>query len=205
MKTRPMVIIGLLGLSTQAQALPAEAVASFFSKLFKGGVVAKETVTAGRAAEGAAAAKGLEHLPAGEAAGHGTPALQAAIEPKPNTSAEPIAKSTRDAGAYKSLRTSAAKGDTEAMIRMANMTSSGKVSDPGEPYHGYWLFQASRAGNPAAIRLVGDECRQQDDQRRLDRWFDAACSSIDGRTLYFGSGFSGAFSPYRTAPTLPLR
>ena len=59
MKTRPMVIIGLLGLSTQAQALPAEAVASFFSKLFKGGVVAKETVTAGRAAEGAAAQRGL--------------------------------------------------------------------------------------------------------------------------------------------------
>jgi hypothetical protein len=151
MKKRTIALIVAVSLTGQAHAFPIEAVTTFFSKLFRGDA-AKEIAVGGRTADRTAAARGLEHLPAGDAV-RTAPSLQV-IEPKPNMASEPIARSRKDADAYKVLRASAEKGDAAAMLRMSEMTSSGKVADPGEPWPGCWMFQAARLGNQAAIPCI---------------------------------------------------
>lgn len=194
MKMRFIAVTALTLIAGQVQAFPVEAITSFF-KLFKGGgTAAKEAATAttaGRsAAEGATAAKGaglatgLEHLPASDVTLRASPILQTAVEPKPNIAAEPTGKSARDVSTYKTLRDQAAKGDTKAMARMSSMTSSGKISDPGEPYKGYWTFQAARAHDQAAIKIAQADCRNNKSLRRTDIWYDSECSYHDGKILY---------------------
>jgi hypothetical protein len=195
MKKRMMVIAASALLAGQAQALPVEAIGVFFAKIFKGGAV-KEAVVAGRAAEGAAGAKGIEHLVAGDTARAG--AILPLVEPKPDLAADVVAKSIGDANAYKSLRAAAGKGNATAMLKMSEMTASGKVSDPGEPWHGYWMFQAARLGSQAAARKTREECTSGESLRTTDRWFDSACWSADGRSLYFEGKLPGAYSPYRS-------
>lgn len=196
MNKRTIALVAAVLAAGQANAFPVEAVGSFFTKLFKGGTAAKEAVVAGRAAEGAVAVKGLEHLPVGDAVRAG-PALQA-IEPKPDMAADVMSKSRKDADAYKALRASANKGDAAAMLKMSEMTSSGKVSDPGEPWRGYWMFQSARLGIQAAVRKSRDECSAGEGRRATDRWFDSACGSSDGRSLYIGDKLPGANSQYRS-------
>jgi hypothetical protein len=194
MQKRMVAITAAALFAGQAQSLPVEAIGSFFAKIFKGGA-AKEAAVAGRAAEGAAGAKGIEHLAAGDAAKAGT--VLPVVEPKPDLAADVIAKSKWDANAYKSLRASAGKGDATAMLKMYEMAASGKVSDTGEPWHGYWMFQAARLGNQAAARKSRDECSYGESRRETDRWFDSACGSADGRSLYIGDVLPGVYSPYR--------
>ena len=197
MDKRLSILVMAALLSVQAQALPVEAIGSFFGKLFKGGAAAKEAAIAGRAAEGAAGAKGLEHLAASDTL-RGGPALQA-VESKPDMAAEVMAKSHRDVDTYKALRTLAEKGDASAMLKMSEMTASGKISDPGEPWRGYWLFQSARLGSQAAARKSHDECSAGETRRATERWFDSACASSDGRSLYIGDKLQGAVHPpYRT-------
>lgn len=205
----------LMLLAGQVQAFPVEAIASFF-KLFKGGgTAAKEAATAataGRsAAEGATAAKGaglatgLEHLPASDAALRTSPMLQTAVEPKPNLAAEPTGKSARDVSAYMTLRDQAAKGDTKAMASMSSMTSSGKITDPGEPYQGYWTFQAARAHDQAAIKIAQADCRSNESLRRTDMWYDSECSYYDGKLMYVRGANTGSYLPLRQTPVFPSR
>ncbi|MFZ4703418.1 MAG: hypothetical protein ACOYMG_25535 [Candidatus Methylumidiphilus sp.] len=196
MDKRLNILVMAAFLSGQAQAFPVEAIASFFGKLFKGGAAAKEAAIAGRAAEGAGA-KGLEHLAASDALKAGS-ALQA-VESKPDMAAEVMAKSRRDVEAYKTLRASAEKGDASAMLKMSEMTASGKITDPGEPWRGYWMFQSARLGSQAAARKSRDECSAEETRRATERWFDSACASSDGRRLYIGDKLQGAvYPPYRT-------
>lgn len=200
MDKRLITLVTAALLSGQAHAVPVEAVGSFFAKLFKGGVAAKEAAVAGRAAEGAAGAKGLEHLTTGNTV-RAAPALKA-VEPKPDMAADVIANSRKDADTYKALRTSAEKGDASAMLKMSEMTASGRVSDPGEPWRGYWMFQAARLGSQAAVRKSRDECTAGDDRRATDRWFDSACGAADGRNLYAGDKRLKAYHPY--LPNVPM-
>lgn len=193
---RTLAIIAMVFLAGEAQAFPIEGISTFFSKLFKGSTVSKEAVNAGRAAEGATAAKAAEHLPAGDTANHAAGAtLQAVTEPKANTLIEPIATNRKDLDAYKTLRISATKGDSSAMLQMSELTGSGKVSDPGAPYYSYWLIQAARVGNQVATRQLRKECSGHEDLRRTDRWFDSACEKTDGKNLYKGSRVTETFSP----------
>ncbi len=193
MDKRIMALVTAALLSGQVNAFPIEAVGAFFSKLFKGGTVAKEAAVAGKAAEGAAAAKALDHLPVGDAALKATPVLPV-IEPKPNMMSEPTAIMFKDANTYKTLRAAAAQGDPNAMLKMSAMTSSGKVSDPGEPWHGYWMFQAARLGNQEAAKNSHLECSTREDRRMTDRWFDFACGQSDNRRAYIGDHLPGASS-----------
>lgn len=194
-KLNTLVMAALL--SGQTQAFPLEAIGSIFGKLFKGGTAAKEAAVAGRAADGAAGANGLEHLAVKEAV-RDSSALQA-VEPKPDIVADVIAKSRKDADTYKSLRFLAENGDASAMLKMSEMTASGTISDPGEPWRGYWLFQSARLGSQAAARKSHDECFAGETRRATDRWFDSACTSTDGRSLYIGDKLQGAgYLPYRT-------
>jgi hypothetical protein len=214
MKMKFVAVTALTLLTGQVHAFPVEAITSFF-KLFKGGgTAAKEAATAataGRsAAEGATAAKGaglatgIEHLPASDAALRTSPMLQTAVEPKPNLSSEPIGKSSRDVSSYKTLREKAAKGDTKAMAQMSSMTSTGKIADPGEPYQGYWTFQAARAHDQAAIKIAQADCRNNESLRRTDMWYDSECSYHDGRQLYSGK-LSTQYFPLRQQPAFPAR
>ena len=189
-------MIGLL--SGQVHAIPREAIHSFLTNLFKGGA-SKEAVVAGRAADVAATAKASEHIGAGDAAGVGN-ALPA-VEPKPDLAAEVIAKSIGDANSYKSLRIAADRGDTSAMLKMSELTASGRVSDPGEPWRGYWMFQAARLGSKAAARKTLDECDSGESRRAIDRWFDSACRSADGRSLYPGGRLPVVSSQNMQPPT----
>ena len=66
-------------------------------------------------------------------------------DPKPNFSSVISGKSQHDIDTYYSLRENAFIGDGSAMLKMSDLTRSGKINDPGEPYYGYWLFQALRA------------------------------------------------------------
>jgi len=214
MKIRFIAFAALMLLAGQVQAFPVEAITSFF-KLFKGGgTAAKEAATAATAgrsaaegattAKGAAVATGVEHLPATDAALRSSPLLQTAVEPKPNMTAEPTGKSARDVGTYKTLRDQAAKGDAKAMARMSSMTSSGKITDPGEPYQGYWTFQAARAHDQAAIKIAQTDCRNNESLRRTDMWYDSECSYHDGRLLYSGRT-NTQYLPFRPQTAFPIK
>lgn len=168
-------------LAGQAHALPLEAIGTFLTKLFKGGA-AKEAVNASRASEGVSVGKGFEHHAAGDAAK--TRPVLADSEPKPNLIADIVAKSQTDAETYKVLRAAAGKGDPAAMLKMYEMTSSGKVTDPGEPWRGYWMFQAARLGSQAASQKSRDECVASASRRKTDKLFDSACGSVEGFNLY---------------------
>jgi len=109
-----------------------------------------------------------------------------------------MSASAKDIETYKALRASANKGDATAMIKMADMTSSGKVYDPGEPWHGYWMFQAARLGNQEAVGKFHDECFAGKDRRMTDRRFDSACFSSDGTTVYIGDKLPRTYSLYGT-------
>lgn len=196
MDKRIVALVTAALLSGQVNAFPFEAVGAFLSKLSKGGAAAKEAAVAGKAAEATAAAKALDHFPVGDAAVKAAPVLQV-VEPKPNMMLEPTAKILKDADTYKALRASAGKGDANAMLKMSAMTTSGRVSDPGEPWHGYWMFQAARLGSQEAVKNSHDECSTREDRRMTDRWFDSACSLSDKRDLYIGDRLPGAYLPYR--------
>lgn len=186
--------ISLTGVG-QAFAFPTEAVTGFFAKVFKGGIATKEAALVGRTGEGAMAARGVERVSASDAAQRFGSGFQLTPEPTPNLSLEPFAKNRGDTDAYKSLRVAATNGDAKSMLRMADMTASGKVSDPGIPYHGYWLVQASRAGLQNAMRRLRDECAGNQAKRVNDRWFDSACQNVDGKTMYVGGGPNLLHSP----------
>jgi len=107
-------------------------------------------------------------------------------DPKPNFSSVISGKSQRDINTYYSLRENAFIGDGSAMLKMSDLTRSGKINDPGEPYYGYWLFQALRSTQVSAnsTRMAKTKaqevCRNEVDRRRSNRLFDTACSSLDG-------------------------
>lgn len=191
MDKRAIVLVVTALLAGSAQAFPFESVASFFARLFRGSA-AKEATVVGRTTE-SAAYKGLERAAPVDVAGAGSTGRL--IDPKPNFAVEPVAANRKDADAYKALRTSAASGDASAMLRMSEMTSSGRVLDPGEPWHGYWMFHAMRLGSQAAARKTRNECSSREDIRASDHWFDAACAATDGRTLYVG-GIQSSLHPF---------
>lgn len=193
MDMKKIAIVAVALLAGEAHAFSVGAIGSFFAKLFKGGA-AMEAVVAGRAAKGADGAKGLEHLAAADQFRLG-PAMQA-VEPKPDMAADVMAKSRWDADAYNALRPSPGKGDTEAMLKMSEMTASGNVADPGESWRGFWMFRPERLGSQVDRRLR-DECLSGEGRRATDRWFDLACGAADGRSLYIGDKLPGAYSPYR--------
>ena len=182
MKNQFIAVAAVALFSGHAKALPVEAIHSLFAKILKNGA-SKEAVIAGRAAE-ATGAKGVEHLVAADAARAGS--ALALVEPKPDLTAEIVAKTLGEANTYRSLRASAAKGDASAMLTMSEMIASGRVSDPGEPWRGYWMFQAARLGSQIAARNARDECFSGESRRSAERWFDSACQSSDGRNLYVG-------------------
>jgi len=191
---RIIVFLVIFGLSSSAESAPYEAIEAFFIKLFKGGGEEVANVADHSVATGSA--KSLEHLPAN---------TQAVVEPTPNLLSEPISKNAKDAEEYKALRVKAEKGDDKAMLKMAQMAIDNKVSNPGDPYYGYWLLQAVRAGNQNALGLFNTECTQHADKRKTDRWFDAGCQKNDGKTLYVGENISGVVSRYYTKPDMQLR
>ena len=193
MGKRTISLVVAVSLAGHAHAFPVEAIASFFSKLIRGG--AKEASVVEKASDGAIVAKGIEHSPMDNAVR--TAPVSQIVEPKPNMASEPTAKTRKEVDTYKSLRASADKGDVTAMLRMSEMTSSGKVSDPGEPWHGYWMFQAARLGSQAASKKTHDECSANNVSREADRWFDSACAASDGRHFYLGDKQPNTNSPSR--------
>lgn len=144
-----------------------------------------------------------DHVPVSDSYVGTTQVLSAAAEPKPNITSEPLGKSRSDIAAYKKFRESAVKGDSVAMLRMAEMTSSGKVSDPGVPYRAYWLFQAVRLGNQAASQRLRTQCSSENGQRQSDQWFDSACSTTDGKKHYLGAGSANAYE--HPVPVVPIK
>jgi len=216
LKKRTLTFVAVLLLSGSAHAVPWKSAASFFEKLFEGGVGAKaantaskageEAAVAGKAAEDASAratAKPSEHVPVSDQLESAGPVLSVVAEPKPNISIEPLAKSRSDIDAYKKFRESAVKGDSVAMLRMSEMTSSGRVSDPGVPYRAYWLFQAVRLGNQAASQRLRTQCSSENGQRQSDQWFDSACSTNDGKKHYLGAGSANAYE--HPVPVVPIK
>ena len=115
--------------------------------------------------------------------------------PKPDFSSKITAKNQRDLETYKSLRSKASNGDGGAMLKMSEFTRSEQVTDPGEPYYAYWLFQAVRLGVQGNnVKKKSQEvCQTQIDRRRLDRWFDSACSSIDQKNYYTDASSQNPF------------
>lgn len=180
---RILVLLVAAGLCQEVSAFPLEAIGAFFAKLFKPGAIVKEAAVVGSATEGATT-KGVARLPAVESASRTASSLPVAVEPHPNAALQPIAQNPKDAETYKALRRNAEKGDSQAMLKMSSLTISGKVSDPGEPYHAYWLIQAIRVGSQQGPRQLRKECEQQKEMRKTDEWFDSACKSLDGQTLY---------------------
>ncbi len=201
MDKRIVALVTAALMSGQVNAFPIEAIGAFLSKLFKGGAVAKEAAAAGKVAESADTAKALDHLPAGDVALKAAPVLPV-IEPKPNVMSKPTARILKDAEAYKTLRVAAVRGDRNAMLKMSAMTTSGRVSDPGEPWHGYWMFQAARLGSQEATKSSRQECSNREDRRMTDRWFDYACSLSDNRIAYIGDRLPRAYSPGRIDSSL---
>ena len=179
MQKRIIAMVAAALFAGQAHAFSFEAIGSFLAKFFKG----------------AAGARGVERLATGDATKSGV-VLQAA-EPKPNLTTDVVAKSLEDAKTYKDLRASAGKGDAIAMMKMSEMTASGKVFDPGEPWHGYWMFQSARLGNQEAARKSQVECSAGRGRRTTDKWFDAACAAADGSILYIGDILPGGYSAHR--------
>jgi hypothetical protein len=206
MDKRIGILIIAACLSGQAQAVPFEAIGSFFSKLFKGGAT-KEAATAGRASENTSTL-GLGHFAeqvrAKDAASKIGPLSQSA-EPIPNMTLDPVGKNRNEIDTYKVLRTKAEKGDTDAMMIMSDMTTTGRVSDPGEPFHAYWLINATRVGSQAASKKLQGECASKESMRNTDQWFDLACYNIDHRTLYIGDKLPGAYTTLRTTPAYQLK
>lgn len=216
LKKRTLTFVAVLLLSGSAHAIPWKSAVSFFEKLFEGAADAKVATTAGKAGEEAAvagkaaegtsaraAAMQADHVPVSDSYVGTTQVLSAAAEPKPNITSEPLGKSRSDIAAYKKFRESAVKGDSVAMLRMAEMTSSGKVSDPGVPYRAYWLFQAVRLGNQAASQRLRTQCSSENGQRQSDQWFDSACSTTDGKKHYLGAGSANAYE--HPVPVVPIK
>lgn len=204
MKKQASILFITALLAGQAHASAIGAIAEVLARVFKGGAVAKEATVAGRTAEGAVAAKGIEHVPAGEFSAK-LGAASSIPEPKPNIALDPVGKSKKDLDTYKALRSKAQSGDTESMLKMSEMTASGKVSDPGEPFHAYWLINATRVGSQAASKKLQGECASKESMRNTDKWFDLACYNIDHRTLYSGDKLPGAYTTLRTAPAYQLK
>jgi len=152
------------------------------------GVATREANTASHAARDLPApGKDLEHLrPSNTHDLSVTPPLTGAPEPKPDLSSKLSAKNPLDLEAYKSLRSKATSGETSAMLNMSEFTRSGKVTDPGEPYYGYWLFQAARLGNGSrdTNNKIREVCYTERQRRRVDRWFDAACTSFEKKVFF---------------------
>ncbi len=196
-----LVFLFVAGLASEVAAGPAGALEALLSKLAKASEVAKEAPEAGRAAKAGVATKRLESLPGENTAAR---AIPAAVEPRANTAVEPIAKIREDADRYKALRAAAMKGNADAMLKLSDMTLSGKVTDPGEPYHAYWLFNATRNGARATPKLQS-ECARSAELRRNDRWFDSACRTIDGNAYYVEVGIPGTTKPSRILPVSQAR
>ncbi len=189
MRKKKLRLIAASLVSGQVFALPG---ASFFGKLFRGGA---EATAAGHAAEKAAVTKGAEHLSAIEPPRgiHTIPAL----EPKANFATEPMGLNRKDIEAYRSYREKAEMGDAQAYLKMSEMTSTGRVADPGEPWRGYWLFQSARLGSQAANKRFREECGTSSARRTSESWFDSACSSIDGRKVQNPGPSILSVPPYR--------
>ena len=97
-----------------------------------------------------------------------------------NLASEPSALIRKDIEAYKKLRVAAQDGDAEAMLKMSELTKSGRVTDPSEPSHAYWIFQSAKAGYSIAVESARQECSLRQDLRQTDKLFDQECASNFG-------------------------
>ena len=203
----------------ECNAAPIRLPSSAITRLFKPVFSANEASVAGRSAEDAASAnlKSLKSpyflegspkdLHPSYDVGQSFPRSRSLVfEPSRIPNAEPVAKRQKDLESYKALQPLAMKGDADAMLKMARMTASGKVTDPAEPYYGYWMIAAQKSTqksiSKSAHQMLDGECRKREDKRKIDQWFDAGCNSIDGRRLYAGSS-EGTGIPIWTTPTTP--
>lgn len=110
--------------------------------------------------------------------------------PLPNLNTKPIAKNLDDAVRYEKLRIDAAKGDGQAMVMMSDLSRGGRVSNTGEPYYSYWLFQGVNSATKfqhQATNKFKAECEQEIEKRRFDSWFDSNCASVDSKHYFVGS------------------
>ena len=110
-----IVFLVILGLSSEAESAPYEAIEAFIMKLFRGGGEEAANVADHSVAKGSIS-NGLNYIPAKP---------QAVVEPTPNLFAEPISKNTKDAEAYKTLRGKAEKGDDKTYSQMICVKSMG--------------------------------------------------------------------------------
>ena len=131
-------------------------------------------------------------------------------DPKPNFSSVISGKSQLDIDTYYFLRENALIGDSSAMLKMSDFIRSGKITDPGEPYYGYWLFQAlhstqvSANSTRMAKTKAQEVCRNEVDRRRSNRLFDTACSSLDGINYSADAvGSSALIEQFQKKQTMP--
>jgi TPR repeat protein len=194
MNIRIVAAFALALSSGQALALPIDDVVKAIRKIFKGSS-ADHASTAEQAAKQLPAHQNLEVMP--NQIGSQAKQYDQMLSPSPNLAAEVFARNARDADAYKVLRAAAGKGDPAAMLKMSDMTATGKVTDFGEPWYLYWLFRAVAIGSREAKKRSHEACDTSPNRRAADRWFDAACTEIDGKRLYVGDQFPAAYPRYQ--------
>ena len=177
-------------------------------KLFKGAKALTETAAEARHASKAVdtgrdlsvTSKVLDQAPKAGALG---PGMESAVtnmsDLKPNFFSEVSGKTSVDIDAYRALRKKAISGDSGSMLKMSDLTRSGQIDDPGEPYYGYWLFQAVRSTQQisnsmtTAKKKAQEVCKNETDVRRSNRLFDNECSVLDTRQYFVGAGNSSQF------------
>ena len=178
------------------------------TKLLKGAKALTETAAEARHASKAVdtaqdlsvASKVLDQAPKAGAPG---PAMESAVtkmsDLKPDFSSDVSGMTSKDIDAYKALRKKAISGDSGSMLKMSDLTRSGQINDPGEPYYGYWLFQAVRSTQQisnsmtTAKKKAQEVCKNETDVRRSNRLFDNECSVLDTRQYFVGAGNSSQF------------
>lgn len=163
---RLLIVSLLLITGLTANANPISGGVKAVGSLFKGGVV--------RGAEGVAARS--TETAAGKALLTETPHTLAYPSSKFSINPEPIAAKQEDLILYKQIKPLGEAGNTDALLKMSQMTRSGAVVDSTEPHYGYWLFQAYRLGSQQAAKQLSKECSNRQ-QREQDQQFDVICRS----------------------------
>ena len=177
------------------------------TKLFKGAKALTETASEARHASKAVdtaqdlstASKVLDQAPKTGALGPGMESAATNMSDlKPNFFSEVSGKTSVDIDAYRALREKAISGDSDAMLKMSDLTRSGQINDKGEPYYGYWLFEAVRSTHitnsmTTAKKKAQEVCKNETDVRRSNRLFDNGCSVLDTRHYFVGTGNSSQF------------
>lgn len=196
--------ISLLFTSLAANASIIGAVGDFLKLLLKGERAATEVAVEARSAGKAVdAAQDLSKATASKSVdvSLGTQSLpqsvggsaEKTVDMQPKFSSTISAKSMKDVEIYEALRQKAKGGDSGAMLKMSEMTMSGRINDPGEPYYGYWLFLAMRSvqqlGNSMTTvkKKAQDVCKNETNMRRTSGLFDTECSALDGRRYFLGT------------------